>query len=91
MQFKLKQPLPFILKEGLTEGYIEDKGGIYKLVSGDFKQNLKASQFQALRTAMIAPADDRVAQPVKETEDVSEEPKAETEDKETKGRGIRRK
>ena len=41
---KIRKPLSFILKQGLTEFDIEFKNGVYVLTANGFKQNLKRSE-----------------------------------------------
>lgn len=45
---KIKSPLPFILKPGLTEFSIEFKNGFYVLRSPGFKQNMKKSEYEKI-------------------------------------------
>ena len=48
MKIKIKQPLPFILKQGLTEFEINFINGFYVLRTQGFKQNLKKSEYDKI-------------------------------------------
>lgn len=48
MKIKIKQPLPFILKQGLTEFEINFVNGFYVLRTQGFKQNLKKSEYDKI-------------------------------------------
>lgn len=50
-EFTLKEPLPFIKKEGLLKGTVELHNGAYVLRSGEFKQILKQSEYEKLLKA----------------------------------------
>lgn len=91
-KFQFSEPLPFIRKS-LTSGYVELVNGCHCIVSGDFRQFIKASELKAIHENNILKGDavDQTPAPaaVQETEPVKAEEVAT--DAPAKGRGTRRK
>lgn len=70
MKFQLKEPLEFIRKKDLVSGFVEYHNGIYRLTSGEFRQNLSKREYTKLMAAIEAPADSAIVeQPIAEDED----------------------
>lgn len=91
MKFHLKYSLPFILKENLVDGYVEEHNGVYRLTTSDgFRQNLKASEYSALLEAVQALSDNNdsevsIPSEVEKIKDVEV-----SKDELRKGKGTRR-
>lgn len=97
MKFKLSQPLNFIQRRKpsdenpILEGYIEILNGQHCIVSGEFKQFIKASQYRQIIENSVAPADEEANQQFENVETAIDQTNMITQEAPAKGRGTRRK